>query len=77
MMTGSFENFSGTIAEIGALYPFEGTESFLVTAGVIFWLWWQIKQTRRETTELQETVRKYGDNISLKKHVVLEDPEHP
>ena len=42
MMTGSFTDWAGSIAEIGPIYPFVGTEWLLVIAGVGFWLAWHI-----------------------------------
>ncbi len=54
MSTGSFENWAGNIAEIGAIYPFEGSETLLLIIGVAFWLWWHIKQARDEEKHLAE-----------------------
>ncbi|MDE0310456.1 MAG: hypothetical protein OXI60_11610 [Acidiferrobacterales bacterium] len=54
MMTGSFTDWAGTIAEIGPIYPFVGTEWLLVLAGVVFWVAWHACQLSRETSNLKE-----------------------
>ncbi|MEM7542346.1 MAG: hypothetical protein AAF384_12300 [Pseudomonadota bacterium] len=54
MSTGRFENFAGTITDIGPLYPFVGSEMFLVIAAVIFWLWWHWAEMRIEKREYEE-----------------------
>jgi hypothetical protein len=39
---------------ITAIYPFVGTEVLLTIAGVVFWVWWHIKQIKDENRELEE-----------------------
>lgn len=53
MMTGSFTDWAGTIADIGPIYPFVGTEWLLVLAGVVFWLAWHVSQLSRESAKLK------------------------
>jgi len=77
MSTGNFENWAGNISEIGAVYPFVGSETFLAIAGVVFWLWWHVKQTKMENEDIQNVMKKYGDKESLAKIVSKEDPEDP
>lgn len=66
MSTGSFDNWAGEIAEIGAIYPFEGTETMMVIAGVIFWIWWHVKQISDEKKEIAEAEGKLKDASKLK-----------
>jgi len=54
---GSFNN----PAEIGALYPFVGTEVILVIVGVVLWLAWHVLQTRNESGEDAEAVRQFDE----------------
>lgn len=77
MSTGNFENWAGNISEIGAVYPFVGSETFLAIAGVVFWLWWHVKQTKMENDDIEKVMKKYGDKESLMKIVSQEDPEYP
>jgi hypothetical protein len=61
MTTGSFENFAGTIADIGPLYPFVGSEMLLVIIAVIFWLWWHVSELRIEKREYDLEVEKFAN----------------
>ena len=54
---GSFNN----PAEIGALYPFVGTEVILVIVGVVLWLAWHVLQTRHESAEDAEAIRQFDE----------------
>ncbi len=54
MMTGSFTDWAGTIADIGPIYPFVGTEWLLVLAGVVFWVAWHICQLMGEANKLKK-----------------------
>ena len=77
MSTGNFENWAGNISEIGAVYPFVGSETFLAIAGVVFWLWWHVKQNKMENEDIEKVMKKYGDKETLKRVVDKEDPEYP
>ena len=54
MTTGSFADWAGTIAEIGPVYPFVGSEAILVIVGVVFWVAWHVVQMRQEAADLKE-----------------------
>jgi len=54
MSTGSFTDWAGTIAEIGPVYPFVGTEFLLVIAGLVFWVAWHISQLKAENAQLKK-----------------------
>lgn len=54
MTTGDFQDWAGTIADIGPIYPFVGTELLLVIAGVVFWVAWHIVQLKSEAARLRE-----------------------
>ncbi len=75
--TGSFENFAGTITDIGPLYPFVGSEMFMFILGVVFWIWWHVVQTKRENKLYEEEVKRYGSTDALTKIVNGETPENP
>ncbi len=77
MSTGNFENWAGTITDIGPMYPFVGTEMLWFIAGLVFWIWWHIVQTKRENKIYAEEVKRYGDPESLKKIIDGETPENP
>lgn len=59
MITG-LDSFNNP-ADIGPLYPFVGTEVILVVIGVVLWLAWHFLQTRQESAEDEEGVRKFNE----------------
>ena len=77
MSTGSFENWAGTITDIGPMYPFVGSEGFWFVLGLAFWIWWHIVQTRRENRTYEEEVKRFGSDESLRKIVSGESPKDP
>ena len=77
MSTGNFENWAGTITDIGPMYPFVGTETIWFIAGLAFWIWWHIIQTKRENKTYEEEVKRYGGSESLRRIVNGESPENP
>jgi hypothetical protein len=52
MSTNGMTSWAVDLKDIGAIYPFQGTEVLLVILGIIFWIGWHIIQTRQETAEL-------------------------
>ena len=77
MSTGNFENWAGTITDIGPIYPFVGTEMIWFLLGLAFWIWWHIVQTKRENKIYEEEVKRFGGTESLRKIVNGESPENP
>ena len=77
MSTGNFENWAGTITDIGPLYPFVGTEMIWYIAGLVFWIWWHVVQTKRETKTYEEEIKRFGSPESLKEIIDKESPENP
>lgn len=62
---------------IGAIYPFVGSEMLLTIAGVIFWIWWHIKQIRDENRELAEAAEAHRsaglDKVMEQRRDVISD----
>lgn len=77
MTTGSFENWAGTITDIGPMYPFVGSEMWWYVLGLVLWIVWHIVQTKGENRTYDEEVKKFGDAESLRKIVSGESPENP
>ena len=77
MSTGSFENWAGTITDIGPIYPFVGSEMFWFILALVFWIWWHIVQTKRENRTYADEVKRFGDPETLRKIVSQESPENP
>ncbi len=61
------------LANVGAVYPWQGYELIMVIVAVALWILWHIIQLREEKAEYAEDIRKYGSKESIKK--ALDD--HP
>ena len=64
-MTTGIENWLGSMADLGPLYPFAGSEFVLWIIGVALWLVWQISCTRAESRQYQEEIDRHGGKQSL------------
>jgi hypothetical protein len=77
MATGNFENWAGNVADIGAIYPFVGSEGLLWIIGVVLWILWHIVQSRIENQHHEEEIQRFGSQEKLKELVARESPENP
>ncbi len=57
MSTNGMTSWAVDLADIGAIYPFQGTEFLMVIAGVAFWIIWHVLQFRTEKTEVDHELR--------------------
>ena len=55
------------LADMGAVYPWVGTEMIMVLVAVLLWILWHVVQIREENREYAEDVRLFGDKETLKK----------
>ena len=61
------ESWAVDLANVGAIYPWQGLEVIMVIAGVVFWLWWHIAQLKGESEEFKADLAKYGTTEQIKK----------
>jgi hypothetical protein len=61
------------LANVEAVYPWQGAELIMVIAAVAAWILWHIIQLREEKQEFEEDIRRYGNKEAIKK--ALDD--HP
>ena len=54
MSTRGYKSWAVDMADVGAIYPFQGAEVLMVIVGVVFWVGWHVIQFNRETIELEE-----------------------
>ena len=52
MSTNGTESWAVDLKNIGAIYPFQGSEVLMVILGLIFWIGWHVLQTRQESAEI-------------------------
>jgi hypothetical protein len=57
MSTNGLTSWAVDLKDIGAIYPFQGSEVLLVIIGLAFWIAWHIIQTRQESAEIESDLR--------------------
>ena len=58
--------WSGTIADIGPMYPFVGDEKVMVVGIFVFWIVWHILQMRAEQREFEEDLERLRKGDAIK-----------
>ena len=63
MSTNGMTSWAVDLKDVGAIYPFQGSEVVLVILGLIFWIGWHILQMRQEAAEIEkeEKADRQGD----------------
>jgi hypothetical protein len=65
MSTTGITSWAVDLKDVGAIYPFQGTETALVIVGLAFWIGWQVWQVRHENAELaREKARATGEDLT-------------
>jgi hypothetical protein len=67
MSTNGMTSWAVDLKDIGAIYPFQGTEVLLVIVGLAFVIIWFVLQTRHENAEIDADMKadKRGDEARL------------
>lgn len=52
MSTNGMTSWAVDLKDVGAIYPFQGSEVLLVILGLAFWIGWHILQMRQEGAEI-------------------------
>lgn len=52
MSTNGMTSWAVDLKDVGAIYPFQGSEGLLVILGLVFWIGWHILQMRTEAAEI-------------------------
>ncbi|RWC43840.1 MAG: hypothetical protein EOS23_15520 [Mesorhizobium sp.] len=53
MSTNGMESWAVDLKDVGAIYPFQGSEVVMVIIGLVFWIGWHVFQTRHESAEIK------------------------
>ena len=59
-----YENWAVDLANVGAVYPFQGWEVVMTVLGVIFWLGWHRIQFVAESKELEDAVNSHNSEAA-------------
>jgi hypothetical protein len=57
MSTNELTTWAVDLKDVGAIYPFQGSEWLLVLLGLAFWIAWHIIQTRQETEQIEKELQ--------------------
>ena len=61
MSTIGYQSWAVDLAEVGAIYPFQGYEVLMTVVGVMFWLGWDWIQFRNANEELKKNSKSMTD----------------
>ena len=67
MSTIGYESWAVDLADVGAIYPFQGWEVAMTVIGVIFWIGWHRIQFVREREHLKQARKEVGDRDRITK----------
>ena len=62
-MTIGYESWAVDLAEVGAVYPFQGGEVLMAIVGIAFWVGWHIWQIKYEDSDIQDEVAKVHEVV--------------
>ena len=65
MATTSIESWAVDLKDVGAIYPFQGSEVLMVIVGVALWIAWHFWCVRWERSQHEEKIRKFGNQESM------------
>ena len=66
-MSTGLETWNQSMLEIGAAYPFVGSEMLLALVGLASWVIWHVIQFKAENKTYEEEKRAFSDKERLKK----------
>ena len=69
MSTIGYESWAVDMADVGAIYPFQGWEIPMTAIGVIFWLAWHRIQFVRESEHLKKAKQRALDHEKVQQIV--------
>ena len=61
MSTTGIDSWAVDLADVGAVYPFQGSEWLMVIVAVALWIIWHIWQIKHENRTFEEERRKLQD----------------
>ncbi|MGB1035091.1 MAG: hypothetical protein ACPGVS_08720, partial [Primorskyibacter sp.] len=67
--TIGYESWAVDLADVSAIYPFQGWEVPMVVVGVVFWLAWHRIQFVREREHLDAASKRALDHEKVQKSV--------
>lgn len=72
--TTGIDSWAVDLAEVGPIYPFQGTETVLMLIGFGVWIAWHVLQFAAEKRQLSKKLREHGSQDTVAK--VVDDRGH-
>ena len=69
MSTTGVETWAVDLADVGAIYPFQGLETLFVLICVAGWLWWHVWCIRWEKRYHAEKIARYAEAGNFEKAI--------
>lgn len=69
MSTIGYESWAVDLADVGPIYPFQGSEMIMVVLGIVFWIGWHRIQFVRENMHLEQAKKRALDHERVQKSV--------
>lgn len=66
MSTTGITTWATDLAEVGKVYPFQGTETVLLIIGLACWIGWHVWCVRWEQDYHRDKIRKYGEQARVR-----------
>lgn len=69
MSTNGLTTWAVDLKDVGAIYPFQGTEVVLVLLLLVFWIGWHVLQLRAEEKEFEHDLRADRDGEATRRTI--------
>lgn len=69
MSTTPIDTWAVDLADVTFIYPWVGTEVYMVWGAIILWIIWHIWQVRFENETYKQKTDKYGDKETISKAI--------
>ncbi len=66
MATTPIETWAVDLADVTAIYPWNGSEVVMEWVAIVLWVVWHVWQVRHETATYDEELKKYGDPETIR-----------
>ena len=69
MSTTGLDSWAVDLAEVGPVYPFQGSEVLMVIVGVAIWIIWHIWRVKLENRTFEEDEARLKNNHSMEETI--------
>ncbi len=66
MSTNGMTDWAVDLADVAAIYPFQGSEMLMYILALVFWIGWHVIQMRQEAAELDRDAKADRDGSHTK-----------